>query len=349
MDFLSSIARWISDSESLLSGGAAIIVLLSVVVSGIGLLVRRLRRNATGSAQKAQPEVRQEPQPEPRESERITLRQLSAPSPFPVQFAESDGLKIAFNVQGDGPPDVVMAPGIISNLNISSHFPAMRDAGRAISDFARVVSFDKRGQGLSDPCLSVPTLEQRVHDIEAVMNAAGLESAVLYGISEGGAMCIKFAHDHPERVKGLVLLGSTASWLQREDFPIGLPEKALDGMVTAWGSGSLRDVFFPSIRRDVMDDDTYRGFERLIANRDSIRQLVEYMKKTDVRPLLPGVRCPALIVHFGGDLSVPVRMGRALAGGLPNAEFLEISGIDHADLSQSDEGVQRVREFVLGL
>lgn len=335
MELLSAIGRWISESESLLSGAAAIIVLLGVVASAVGITYRKLRR-VSGETSAVHKQIA---------DQRITLKKLSAPSPIPTQFAESDGLRIAYNVQGEGPPDVVMAPGIISNLNMGAYMPAMRDSAQAISQFSRVLCFDKRGQGLSDPSFEVPTLEQRVHDIEAVMDAAGLDQAVLYGISEGGAMCMKFAHDHPERVKGLVLLGTTASWLQRDDFPTGLPEKALDSMVNAWGTGSLRDIFFPSISREVMDDDTYRGFEKLIASRDSIRQIVDYMKKTDVRPLLPEIKCPALVLHFGGDLSVPIRLGRAVADALPNAEFLEVSGVDHADLSQSPEAVERVRQF----
>jgi pimeloyl-ACP methyl ester carboxylesterase len=339
MELFSVVGSWISEHESMLSGTAAIIVLLGVLASAIGIISRRVAQTrgadaATTAASKNSP---------------ITLKDLSAPAPYPIQFAQSDGLNIAYAIQGSGTQDIVIAPGIFSHLNITSHMPPFRDTAESIGAFARVLSFDKRGQGLSDPTLNVPNLEERVHDIEAVMDAAGMDQAILYGISEGGPMCLKFAHDHPERVKGLILLGTTACWLQDDNFPIGIESKALDAMIPAWGTGALRDIFFPGISRQQMDDETYRGFERLVSTRKSIRQLVDFMKKTDVRPLLPNIQCPALVLHFGGDLSVPIRLGRAVAEALPNAEFLEVSGTDHADLSQSAEGIERVRQFANAL
>lgn len=140
-----------------------------------------------------------------------------------------------------------------------------------------------------------------------------------------------------------------ASWVQREDFPIGVPERGLDALAASWGTGALRDIFFPGISREVMDDETYRGFEKLVSTRSSIRQLVAYMKETDVRNLLPNIQCPSLVIHFSGDLAVPSRMGRALAESLPNAEFLEVGGVDHADLTQSSEAVARFREFAISV
>jgi pimeloyl-ACP methyl ester carboxylesterase len=339
MELFTVIGRWISENESILSGAAAIIVLLGVLASTIGIAYRRVARSRREDSANLTP---------PQDS-LITLKDLSAPAPYPIEFAHSDGLRIAYATQGNGPQNIVIAPGIISHLNIMSHLPPIRNTTEAISAFARVLCFDKRGQGLSDPTLNVPDLDERVHDIDAVMDAAGMDQAILYGISEGGPMCLKFAHDHPERVKGLILLGTTACWLQSDNFPIGIEEKALDALVTAWGTGSLRDIFFPSISRALMDNDTYKGFERLVSTRQSVRQLVDFMKQTDVRPLLPDIQCPVLVLHFSGDLSVPVRLGRAVAEALPNAEFLEVSGTDHADLSQSPEGVERVRQFARAL
>ena len=139
--------------------------------------------------------------------------------------------------------------------------------------------------------------------------------------------------------------GTTASWIQRDDFPVGIPEKMMDALANAWGNAALRDLFFPGISREVMDDETYKGFEKLVSTRDSVRQLVAFMKETDVRDLLPAIQCPSLVIHFTGDLAVPVRMGRAVAEALPNAEFLEVSGTDHADLTQSPEAVDRLKAF----
>ena len=156
---------------------------------------------------------------------------------------------------------------------------------------------------------------------------------------------MKFAHDYPERVKGLILLGTTARWMQSEDYPTGIEERVLDAMPKAWGSGSLRDIFFPGVSREQMDDETYKGFERLISTRQSIRQLVDFIKLTDVRYLLPNIHCPTLVIHFTGDMSVPIRLGRAVAEAIPNAEFFEVAGTDHAVLSQSPDAVERVRQF----
>ena len=339
MEALAAIGDWISERESLLSGAAALIVLLGVLASAVGILYRHLAKLRNSGAATTHPE----------EPAKIELQQLSAPAPYPIHFAESDGLRIAYAVQGEGANDILVTPGIITNLNIMSHMPPFRDTIEAIADFGRVVTFDKRGQGLSDPAVRPPNMEERVHDIEAVMDAAEMDRVVLYGVSEGGPMCLQFAHDHPERVKGLILLGTTACWEQSDDFPMGIDGRALDSLGKSWGTGVLRDIFFPSITREQMTDKTYQAFENLCATRQSIRQLVDFMKKTDVRPLLPHIRCPALVIHFGGDLAVPVRLGRAVAEGLPNAEFLEVAGIDHADLSQSPEGVARIGQFIASL
>jgi len=341
MEMLAAIGDWIAERESIFSGAAAIIVLLSVLVSALGLLYRRFGRKPDTAAQM--------PVKADAASEKILLRDLSAPAPYRIQFADSDGLRIAYAVQGEGPVDVLIAPGIISHLNIMSHMPAFRDSMQSFCEFARVATFDKRGQGLSDSCVRVPDLDERVHDIEAVLDAAGMERVVLYGVSEGGPMCIKFAVEHPDRVRGLILLGTAARWLQDEGFPAGIEERAMDGITRNWGKGTLRDVFFPSIPREVMDEATYRGFEQLVATRQSIEQLVTFMKKLDVTALLPQVRVPTLVIHFAGDLAVPMRLGRAVAEGIPGAEFLQVPGIDHADLSQSPEAVARIREFCASL
>ncbi|MFT4825268.1 MAG: pimeloyl-ACP methyl ester carboxylesterase [Halioglobus sp.] len=342
MEMLTDISKWISENESVLSGAAAIIVLLGVVISLLGFLYRWVSETPKSKAPNAQEAKGQR-------FEKITLKDLSAPAPYPIQFAKSDGLNIAYAVFGSGAHDILMAPGIISHLNIQSHMPSIRDTATAIGAFSRIICFDKRGQGLSDPSVSVPSLEERVHDIKAVMDAAGLDQVILYGISEGGPMCMQFAHDYPERVKGLILLGTTARWLQSEAYPMGIEERVLDAMPQAWGTGVLRNIFFPSVSREQMDDETYKGFERLIATRQSVRQLVDFFKLTDVRDLLPNIHCPTLVIHFTGDMAVPMRLGRAVADAIPNAEFFEVAGTDHADLSQSPEAVARVRQFADGL
>ena len=335
MESLQTLGRWITENESLLSGAAAILAVIGVLVSLVALLLRhvgRVRRTDPDAGEVA--------------GEHLSLRDLTAPAPYPIQYAISDGLRIAYARIGSGPPTILMAPGIISHLNISSHLPPIRDTAAAIGQFSEIVTFDKRGQGLSDRCVNVPNLDERVHDIEAVLDACGLDKLFMYGLSEGGPMCIRFAVDHPDRVQGLILVSTAARWMQGVDFPGGLEEAALDKCVKAWGTGGLRQVFFPSISRETMSDDTYRAFERLVASRTSVRQIIDYMKDTDVRDLLPRVTCPTLVIHFSGDLVVPVRLGRSLAEGIADAEFIEVPGTDHADLASAPQAIAAIRGFM---
>ena len=360
MASLADIGSWISENESLLSGLAAMIVVAGVAFSAAGVGFRRLA-NRKGSRDRA---IGGNDSPTESASEtsgsrsdvttsadvaapptRLTFKMLTAPSPYETKFANSQGLKIAYNERGVGPPTVVCAPGIISHLNLLANLPVTRDTFASLAEFAKVITFDKRGQGLSDPTISAPNLEERTKDIEAVMDDAGVDRCILLGVSEGGPMCLQFAYSHPERVQALVLVGTTARWLQSEDYPIGFPRESLENLSRTWGRGTLRDIFFPSISKLEIDDDTYKSFENLIASRGAIRQIVDMMLETDVRPLLPEIHAPTLIVHFTGDLAVPLRLGRYLAEDIPNAEFLEVNAVDHVDIAQSPEAVARIREF----
>jgi pimeloyl-ACP methyl ester carboxylesterase len=346
MDSIGALGCWIANNESLLSGMAALIVLAGVILSPLGIGVRRLMKgDASGASDPAGADTAA-PAPAPKpELEILTLQKLTAPSPHEIQFAKSDNVRIAFNVRGSGPHNLVAAPGIISHLNIGDQLPTIRDSLDGLARFARVVAFDKRGQGLSDPTLHSPDLEERARDIGAVMDAAGMERAFLMGVSEGGPMCMHFAHAHPERVQGLILFGTTARFVQSDDYPIGIPRHSIETLPKYWGKGVLRDLFFPSISREQMDDNTYKAMEHLIGSREAIDKVVQMMLETDVRPLLPEIQVPALVLHFAGDLAIPIRLGRFVAEQLPNASFMEVSGVDHADLSQSRAAMERVEAF----
>jgi pimeloyl-ACP methyl ester carboxylesterase len=364
MDSLAEIGSWISANESLLSGLAAMIVVGGVAFSAVGLGFRRLangrenygrRFEAGGSSSDSVDDTSESLADSTRDTglaaapTRITFKMLTAPSPHETKFANSGGTRIAYNERGKGPPTIVCTPGIISHLNLTENLPVTKKTFAGLEEFAHVVVFDKRGQGLSDPTMSSPNLEERTNDIEAVMDDAGIDRCILLGVSEGGPMCLHFAYTHPDRVQAMVLVGTTARWVQSEDFPIGLPQSALEQLPRAWGRGVLRDLFFPSISRGELDDDTYRSFENLIASPKSVRQIVDMMIGTDVRPLLPEIRVPTLIVHFTGDLAVPIRLGRYLADNIPNAEFLEVNAVDHVDIAESPEAVARIREFCMAV
>lgn len=343
MDSLATIGSWISDNESLLSGMAAMIVLGTVLLSPFGAGVLRVfRRDSNVLPERTAGTATSLHENSP---VRLTLKDLTAPTPYEICFVQSDGVRIAFNERGNGSTTIVVSPGIISHLNIMENLPSWHDTMDSLSQFAHVVTFDKRGQGLSDPTLQAPSLEERTRDIEAVMDAAGIERAVLLGVSEGGPMSMHFAHSHPDRVQGLVLLGTTARFTQSEDFPIGIPRHSIDNIVKLWGTGVLRDLFFPSVSREQIDDNTYKAMENLIASRDAIRQVVKMMIDMDVRPLLSDITVPTLVVHFAGDLAVPIRLGRYIAEHIPGAEFMEVNAVDHGDLSQAPEAIERIKRF----
>ena len=166
------------------------------------------------------------------------------------------------------------------------------------------------------------------------------------GISEGGPMSIKYAIENPTRVSGLILFGTTAKFSRSDDYPMGISDRSFEALIKNHGTGLGRDIFFPSISRDVIDDDTYKGFEKLLSDRRSMSQMVSYMKTLDVRPILNKIQCPTLVIHFTGDLAVPVRMGRYLADNIPNSKFIEIAGVDHCDLGNAPEAISEIRKML---
>jgi len=211
-----------------------------------------------------------------------------------------------------------------------------------------VINFDKRGQGLSDPTSEVATMTERVSDIACIADHTNTDRFFLMGISEGGPMSIKYAVENPSRVSGLILFGTTAKFVRTDDYPLGISNKAIESLISAWGSGSGRDVFFPSISREVIDDDTYKGIEKLLTDKRSMAQIVSYMRTLDVRPILNKIQCPTLVIHFTGDLAVPIRMGRYLADNIPNSKFIEIAGVDHCDLGNAPDAISEIKLMLTG-
>lgn len=320
---------WFTENEKLLSGLAAALVILGAFATvGRNFFLQIIINLGV------------------KPSKKVTLSDLSAPSPHAIKFANSDGVNIAYTVFGKNSTDLLVTPGIISNIHVSSNLRPLRETMKALSNFCRIINFDKRGQGLSDPVATTSSLSERVKDIEAVADAANTQKFVLMGISEGGPMSIKFAVDNPDRVNGLILFGTTPRFSRADDYAIGISDQSLDALAELWGTAAAREILFPSITREEIDDETYKGMEMLLADKRSMKQIVEYMKTFDVRELLDQVSCPTLVVHFSGDLAVPARMGRYLANGIPNSEYLEIAGVDHCDLAQAPDAIKRIKEFV---
>jgi pimeloyl-ACP methyl ester carboxylesterase len=254
-----------------------------------------------------------------------------------IKYAKNGDVHIAYRVLGDGPRDIVLVPGTISHVELLWEVPTNRYLLQRLTSFARVIVFDKRGQGLSDR-VAEQTLEERTADVGAVMNAAGSKRAIVYGWSEGGLLSVKFAATHPERTAALVLYGAFASetaepWV----VPEGLFEKFLAALEKGWGTGVLLRLNAPSRLKDEALIQWFGRIERESASPASILALMRATYKVDIRHLLPSIRVPTLILHRAGDAMTPVAAGRYLAEKIPGAKYHELPGMDHLVLDHETQ------------
>ncbi|HTD49440.1 MAG TPA: alpha/beta fold hydrolase, partial [Acidimicrobiia bacterium] len=265
----------------------------------------------------------------------------------------SDGVHIAFQVTGDGPLDLVLVPGFVSHVELAWEMPFTGSILRRIGSFARVAHFDKRGTGLSDRTVGVPTLEQRMDDVRAVMDAAGMERAVLWGISEGGPMCILFAATYPDRTAALVLQGSFARITEAPDQPFGYPLDALAPTIATyeeqWGSGAIVASFFPSAGNDPAIRERFARYERNGASPSAMTAIIQMTAAIDVRAILPTITVPTLVVHSVGDPIMTVEHGRDMAARIPGARYLELVDDDHLTIRDDKPGpMDDIEEFLTG-
>jgi class 3 adenylate cyclase len=268
----------------------------------------------------------------------------------PVRYAKSGDIHIAYRVFGDGPRDIVLIPGTLSHVELLWEVPGNEHLLKRLTAFARVIVFDKRGQGLSDR-VAEQTLEERTGDVRAVMDAAGSERATIYGWSEGGPMCLMFAATYPERTSALVLYGTFASmrgepWdVTREQF-----DQFLGELDRRWGEGVLLLLNAPSRRSDQAFLQRFARIERAAASPGAVLTLMRANYEIDVRHLLPAIRVPTLILHRAGDELVPVRTGRYLAEHIAGAKYAEIPGTDHMVVDQETQDViaDQIEEFITG-
>ncbi len=270
-----------------------------------------------------------------------------------TRYAKSGDVHIAYQVSGDGPLDVVLVPGFISNVELAWDMPFSGPALRKIGSFARVISFDKRGTGLSDRTVGIPTLEQRMDDVRAVMDAVGIDCASLWGISEGGPMCMLFAATYPTRTSALVLQGSFARLVQSADQPFGYPPGAVAPTIAMfeeqWGTGAVVGNFFPSAADDPAMQEQLARYERNGASPSAMVGIVEMVAAIDVRPILPTIGVPTLVVHSTGDPMISVEHGRYLAEHISGAQYLELPGEDHLTIREDEARFfDDIEEFLTG-
>lgn len=269
-----------------------------------------------------------------------------------VGYADSRGTNIAFIVLGDGPVDLVVCPAGTSHLD--SDNPVMPMFER-LASFSRVILFDPRGCGLSDPIptATVPTTEERVDDIRAVLDATGSERAAVLAQGHGGPAGMLLAGTNPDRISSLVLYGTYARWRRSEDYPVGMPpevcerfEAEIRGM---WGTGGTIAGFLPSLARDEKWRRSWARSERMGASPAGVAALMEMWMQTDVRDIVPAIRVPSLVMHSVGDPQFRVGHGRYLAQHIPGAKYVELPGSDHFLFgAQSDVFAGEIEEFVTG-
>ena len=291
-----------------------------------------------------------------------------------TQYARCGDLSLAYQVFGSGPVNIVVSGSFVTNVEVMWGSPEYKSFFDHMASFARVLIFDKAGVGMSDPIAKVRTLEERVSEIEAVMEAAGFEDAALLGFSEGGAASILFAAMKPERVRALVLVGSTAitpvpvtmPWEDAVDMDASALGHHIGGLLGAayrpaehqlvrfqgvgravrdsWGQGDALALFMPSVR----SRQQLGLFERVSASPGMARATLTALSGMDLRAVLPTIRVPTLVIHATDDI-VPIQFGRYLADHIPGSRMLEVPGRDHAPwLYEGDVTISTIEEFLTG-
>ena len=269
-----------------------------------------------------------------------------------VRYASIGDARIAYQVVGEGPRDLVLAPGFVSNLELAWEQPSYERFMRRLAAFTRVLVLDKRGSGLSDPVEKAATLEERMDDLRAVMDAAGSERADVFGWSEGAALAALFAASRPDRVSALVLYGSYASGTPKDGYPWAVAPEIWDlpphDGEEIWGQGVSLMVLAPSRLEDDALVRWWGRFERQSMSPRLAREVLRLDMQLDIRHVVPNIRVPTLIIHRAGDI-LPIDGARWIAETIADARFIELSGDDHWPwITDPDQVVDEVEEFLTG-
>jgi pimeloyl-ACP methyl ester carboxylesterase/DNA-binding CsgD family transcriptional regulator len=267
-----------------------------------------------------------------------------------TKYAKSGDVHIAYQVLGDGPLDLVFVMGWVSHLDYFWEGPAA-DFLTRLASFSRLILFDKRGTGLSDSVAEMPTIEQRMDDVRAVMDAAGSERAALLGISEGAAMCAVFAATYPERTAALVIYGGYAKRVWDPEYPWAPTpaerQQFFDAIEQGWGGVVDLDMLAPSAVGDEQFQRWWATYLRRSASPGAALALARMNTQIDIRGVLPAIRVPTLILHRTGDLDIDVNGARYLAEHIPGAKYVELPGDDHLVFAGDQEAVLREIELFL--
>jgi class 3 adenylate cyclase/alpha-beta hydrolase superfamily lysophospholipase len=274
-------------------------------------------------------------------------------TPPKTKYAHSGDAGIAYQAFGEGERDLVVVPGFVSHVEVAWEHHAYERFMRRLGSFARVVVFDKRGAGLSDPLEGAETLEQRIDDITTVMDAVESRGATLFGISEGAAMAALFAAMHPDRVESLVLYGMFPRGSASEDWPHGMPDETwevgLQGMHEAWGEGVSAFLLAPVMaQEDPAFLDWWGHFERMSSSPRNVIRTLELDRRIDIRGALPTVQAPTLVLHREGD-AWPIAGAEYVAETIPGAKLVRLSGENHWPwVDDTDAVADEIESFLTG-
>jgi pimeloyl-ACP methyl ester carboxylesterase len=266
-----------------------------------------------------------------------------------TRFARNRGVRIAYQVLGDGPCDLVVVPGLVSHIGLIWDDPDQAQFYEGLAAFARVILYDKRGTGLSDRAAAIPAMDTRIADTLAVMDAARSVRAAVLGISEGGKMGLTLAATHPGRVRALALYGAFAR-SPTQEWPPSQVATRFNLIERAWGTGLLPPTMAPSRACDENFRRLWVRFERESASPTIAGALLRMDHDVDVRDILPAVRVPTLLMHRAGDQRIGVEYGRELAARMPAAHYIELPGDDHLPhIGDSTRVVAEIEAFLTNM
>ena len=272
----------------------------------------------------------------------------------PVLYAKSGDIHVAYTVRGTG-QDLVWCPGSVSHQELYPHMPEFADMFDGAAKFARVITFDKRGTGMSDRPEGLATLEARIDDIRAVMDAAQSERAHIFGVSEGGSMACLFAATYPARTRSLVLYGTRPRWTRAPDYPWGpTPEEAeanlqariASGFKSDWTTEAGRKWLGTGLKDDSAFIEQFEGMVRMAATPGARAALARMNNLIDVRPILGAIRAPTLVIGKTDDPVMPVDAAKDLASRIPGSRHVSIEGEGHLIGRNSAEVLAILREWV---
>jgi class 3 adenylate cyclase len=296
---------------------------------------------------------RQQPPDRASRSSPVTERQHDH-RPETQYVRTADGVYIAYQVTGSGPIDVLFNVGLLSHVEAAWDIPGKAQFFRRLGSFCRLIRFDKRGSGLSDPVVGPTTLEERTEDMRAVLDAVGSKRTALLGISEGGSMSILFAALYPERTSTLVLFGTAARGSRAADYPYGLDiaaaQEALEQAVAVWGTQDdlVLHLLAPSVVGDEQLRQSFIRYERLAASPGQFAATTRMNLELDVRAILPTVQTPTLVLHREQELFFEVGHGQYLAENIPGATLTVLPGADHMYWVDPDQILDEIEDFLIG-